>query len=62
MKREHYSTTGVVFRTGSSPRKSVGEGNAAELHHMYQVITYYDAAFSVEDSECTVELSNSSNK
>ena len=35
MKREHYSTTGVVFRTESSPRKSVGEGNAVELHHMY---------------------------
>ena len=27
MKREHYSTTDVVFRTGSSPRKSVEEGN-----------------------------------
>ena len=35
MKREHYSTTGVVFRTGISPRKSVGEGNAVEPHHMY---------------------------
>ena len=47
MKREHYSTTGVVFRTGRSPRKSVGEGNAVELHHTYEVITYYAAVFSV---------------
>ena len=47
MKREHYTSTGVVFWTGSSPRKSVAEGNAVELHHMYEVITYYAAVFSV---------------